>query len=492
MFEAAELGHAVDKETYQREEPALRQALLSAQYELKAQANFSVIVLIAGLDGAGKSETVHQLNEWMDPRLNETRAFDEPTAVERERPRLWRFWRVLPPKGRIGLLFGGWYDEPLDARYGRQIDQAELDALVAENVRLENLLVHEGALVLKFWFHLSKADQKKRFKKLEKNPLTRWRVSDAERDHLAHYKRNRRVAERVLQDSNSGEAPWLIVEGNDERYRNLTVGRALLQALRSRLDRKPEPRIVETPALPTPVDRLEVLDRLDLGLRLAEHKYERELLEWQGRLNLALREARFHKHHSVVAVFEGNDAAGKGGAIRRVTSALDPRQYGIMSVAAPTEEERAQPYLWRFWRRLPRRGELTIFDRSWYGRVLVERVEGLIAAPDWQRAYGEITDFEAQLSAHGVIVVKFWLSISKDEQLRRFREREAVPWKNFKITPEDYRNREKWDAYAAAVNDMVERTSTEHAPWTLVEAEDKRYARVKVLRALATAVERAR
>ncbi|MDB4971975.1 MAG: polyphosphate:AMP phosphotransferase [Myxococcaceae bacterium] len=491
MFEAAELGHAIDKQTYHDQEPRLRQDLLAAQYQLKEQASFQVIVLIAGLAAAGKSETVHQLNEWMDPRLNQTHAFDAPSDLERERPRLWRYWQALPPKGRIGLLFGAWYDEPIDGSYEGRIDEDELDSLVAENVRFENLLVREGALVIKLWFHLSKAEQKKRFKKLRKDPLTRWRVSDTELDQLDHYKRYKRTAERVLRESNTGEAPWVLVEGTDERFRNLTVGRVLLDALRARLDSASAPPSVTTPPLPTPLDRVEVLDKLDLGLSLSEDRYERELLEWQGRLHKAMQEAAFTKHHSLVAVFEGNDAAGKGGAIRRVTSALDPRQYEIMSVAAPTEEERAQPYLWRFWRHLPRRGELTIYDRSWYGRVLVERVEGFASEPDWRRAYGEITDFESQLVGSGVIVVKFWLSISKDEQLRRFEEREAVPWKKFKITPEDYRNREKWDAYAAAVNDMVERTSTELAPWTLVEAEDKRFARVKVLRTLALAVERA-
>lgn len=490
MFEAAELGHAIDKPTYQSEVETLREGLLRVQYDLKENGTFPVIVIIAGLAGAGKSETVHQLNDWMDPRLNETQAFDDPTEEELERPRLWRYWKVLPGKGRIGLLFGAWYEEPIDGHFTGKLSEAEVDALVAENVRFEQLLVREGALVLKFWFHLSKDEQRKRLKKLRKNRLTRWRVTAAERAHLAHYRRLTRGAERVLRGSNTGEAPWLLVEGLDERYRNLTVGRALHDALRARLEQKGPVHGIETPPLPTPVDHLEVLDTLDLSVQVSEDKYERELLAWQGRLNLAMRAARFKKKHSLVAVFEGNDAAGKGGAIRRVTSALDPRVYDIMSVGAPTDEERAQPYLWRFWRKLPRRGELTIFDRSWYGRVLVERVERLLPESDWRRAYSEITDFESQLVAHGVIVVKFWLAISKDEQLRRFQEREAVPWKQFKITPDDYRNRGKWEEYSAAVNDVIERTSTELAPWTLVEAEDKRYARIKVLKTLAHAVER--
>jgi AMP-polyphosphate phosphotransferase len=195
------------------------------------------------------------------------------------------------------------------------------------------------------------------------------------------------------------------------------------------------------------------------------------------------------KRVAVVALFEGNDAAGKGGALRRVTSALDARLYDTIPVGAPSEEERAQPYLWRFWRRLPRLGRFAFFDRSWYGRVLVERVEGLAAAPDWVRAYAEINDFEQALARHGTVLVKYWLAISKDEQLRRFRERERVAFKRFKITPEDWRNRKKWDAYEQAVCDMVERTSTSIAPWMLVEANNKYYARIKVLKVLCEALE---
>jgi polyphosphate:AMP phosphotransferase len=490
MFEAAELGHQVDDETYEREEAELRQALLSAQIELQKRASFEVILLVDGLDGAGRGETVNKLLEWMDPRLIETRAFDEPTDVERERPRMWRYWNVLPPKGKIGIFFGGWYSEPLDRRYAREIDEDAMDSLAREAVKFETMLVNEGALVLKFWLHVSKDRQEKKLKKLEKDPLTRWRVSDAERDHLKHYGRYTRTAERLLRETNTAEAVWAIVEGSDDNYRNLTVGRQLLEALQHRLKHKANP-VAKSPPLLAPIDGVEVLDKLDLSHKLDKDEYERELLLWQGRLHQALRADKFKKHHSLIAVFEGNDAAGKGGCIRRVTQALDARQYETVPVASPTDEERAHPYLWRFWRRLPRRGELTIFDRSWYGRVLVERVEQLTSDANWMRAYSEIDDFEAQLAAHGVITVKFWLAVSREEQLTRFQERASTPWKNFKITPEDWRNREKWDAYAAAVNDMVERTSSEFAPWTLVEANDKRYARIKVLRTLVGAVERA-
>jgi len=256
----------------------------------------------------------------------------------------------------------------------------------------------------------------------------------------------------------------------------------LLAAMRERLDQKPvkvkEDRI---PPVPPAIDRKNIVRSLDLRLKLERKKYEELLDEQWARLNLLSRHRRFQER-SVVLVFEGNDAAGKGGAIRRVTRALDARQYRIVSVAGPTEEERAQPYLWRFWRHVPRRGRFTIFDRSWYGRVLVERVEAFASEFDWTRAYGEINDFEQQLADNGAVVIKFWLAISKDEQHRRFLARQKTAFKRFKITPEDWRNRRKWDAYEKAVCDMVDRTSTDTAPWTLVEANDKLYARAKILK----------
>lgn len=493
MFESAELGHKVDKARYKREAPRLREALLDAQYDLKADGTFPVVILIGGVDGAGKGETVNLLNAWMDPRLIQTHAFGVPSDEERERPAMWRYWRALPPKGRIGILFGSWYTHPIvDRVYGRT-KAPELDHAIEDIVRFERMLVNEGALLLKFWFHLSKDRQKKRLKALEKDPATRWRVTETDWKHFELYDKFRKVSEHTLRETSVGEAPWTVVEGEDPEYRSLTVTKATLGALRARLDRKITKERRATPSeaakLLPPIDGVHVLDRLDNTLRMPKKKYESELEEWQGKLNLLTRHPKFKDKRGIVAVFEGNDAAGKGGSIRRVTAALDARQYEVIPVAAPTEEERAQPYLWRFWRGLPRKGRVTIFDRSWYGRVLVERVEGFCTQADWMRAYSEINDFEEQMTESGIVVVKFWLSITKEQQLARFKEREKVGFKRFKITKEDWRNRKQWDAYAAAVHDMVERTSTEHAPWTLVEANDKYHARIKVLRTVARALE---
>ena len=491
MFESAELGHRIDKDTYEQQVPPLRQALLNAQYDLLEKATFPAILLIGGVDGAGKGETVNLLNAWMDPRHIQTHAMGEPSDEESERPPMWRFWRALPPKGKIGIFFGSWYTDPIVRRAFGDIGDAELDQQLQDVVRFERMLADEGALILKFWLHLSKKQQGQRLRSLESNPRTAWRVTPTDWRNFKRYDEFRRVDERALRQTSTAEAPWIVVEGGDARYRSLTVGTTILHALRARLDdSQTTPSIVHAPPFAPALDRVSVLEALDQSHVLDRKTYEAELETYQGKLNLLTRHPRFKKR-SMVVVFEGVDAAGKGGAIRRITAALDARQYDVVPVAAPTEEERAQPYLWRFWRHVPRRGQITIFDRSWYGRVLVERIEGFCSEADWMRAYAEINDFEDQLARNGTLVVKFWVAIDKDEQLRRFQEREAVAFKHFKITPEDWRNRDKWDQYETAAVDMIDRTSTEAAPWTLVAADDKHYARVKILKTLARRLEHA-
>ncbi len=487
MFESAELGHKITKETWDQELPPLREALLDAQFDLTT-AKFPVIILVAGVDGSGKSETVNALNEWMDPRHIQTHGLDEPSDEERERPHMWRFWRILPPKGKIGIFDGSWYTWPILERTNGRMKTSDLDQDMARIASFEQMLIHEGALVLKFWMHLSKDSQKKRLKGLEKDPKTQWRVTPRDWKHFEMYDTFRQVAERALRSTSTADAPWIVVEATDPRYQKLTVGKILLEKLRARLD-NPAPKAAPVMAPPpVPLDGLNVLRALDLTKRMEKKDYEEELLTLQGRLNLLTRHRNFKKH-SVVLVFEGVDAAGKGGSIRRITQALDARSYRIQPVAAPTEDERAQPYLWRFWRNLPRRGRVQIFDRSWYGRVLVERVEGFCSEADWQRAYSEINDFELQIERSKTILLKFWLSISQEEQLRRFEERQITPFKRFKITEEDWRNREKWPEYERAICDMIDRTSTEIAPWTLVESENKYYGRIKILRTLVKRLE---
>jgi polyphosphate:AMP phosphotransferase len=484
MFESADLDHRVSKADYKKEKPRLHEALLKAQLELVDQKHFAVLILIEGMDAAGKGEAVQMLHDWMDPRHVHTRAFGEPSEEERERPPLWRYWRALPAKGQIGIFFNTWQSVGL-----KRLQEDRHEENLDKSVRLEQMLAHEDVLVLKWWFHLSKKQQKDRLKKLEKNPHTRWRVTEAEWQHHKSYDKLRSAAEYLLRRTSTAEAPWFVIAGADRRYRELTVANILLKALRDRLEQpKPEPVLDPAPSPLPSMDGCNVLRALDYGLHLSGDEYDEQIEHWQGRLNLLSREPHFQRT-TVIAVFEGADAAGKGGSIRRVSGALDPRSYHVVPIAAPSEEERAHPYLWRFWRHLPRPGRLLIFDRSWYGRVLVERVEGYCAESDWKRAYTEINDFEAQLVGHGFVLCKFWLAISKDEQLKRFKARETTGFKRYKITAEDWRNRDKWDDYEHAVCDMVDRTSTEIAPWTLVESNDKKFARIKILKTLCHAIE---
>ncbi len=487
MFEAAESGQEIAKEDYKARVAALREALLRAQYALLDDARFPVVIIVGGVDGAGKGETVNLFNEWMDPRHISTYGFGSPTQEEAQRPPMWRFWQALPPKGRSAMLIGSWYTHPIVGGATGTIADAGLAHEIAEIRAFETMLEKEGVVLVKLWFHLSEAAQKKRLEELQADEKTRWRVTDTDWERFKNYQTFRAVSEVVLRATHSLEAPWHIIDGSAPRARALSAGQILLHALQQRLQAKPVQALLPAPPATTAAA---ILRTLDYSLKMKRKEYEEALEIWQGKLNLLTREKGFSEK-SLVLVFEGQDAAGKGGAIRRITAALDARQYNVIPVSAPSEEERAQPWLWRFWRRLPRHAHVAIFDRSWYGRVLVERVEKFASAEAWQRAYEEINHFEEQLTESGGIVVKFWLAVTQEEQLKRFREREAVAFKNHKITPDDWRNREHWDDYELAVNDMVARTNTAYAPWTLVPSDDVEYARITVLKTICAAMEKA-
>ena len=511
MFETAELECTISKAEYNKEILTLRTDLLELQQQVR-ELDFPVIVLFGGVDAAGKNETINLLNEWMDPRWIITCAYGPPSDEELERPEFWRYWRDLPTTEQIGLYLSAWYSQPILHRVHGDCDQVQFDEQLKRIEAFEKELADDGALILKFWMHLGRDAQKKRFKMLEKDPLNSWRVAKSDWDNLEQYDDFVAAAEHAISRTSTGDAPWQIVEGYDHRYCSLTVGMSLREAIRKHLRqtalrkklaeelRKSERETPEaksdsqdgevgkniTPDHPTSVT---ILSRLDTDQSLTKKDYRSELAKRQAQLHRLQRKAIQNKVSSIT-VFEGWDAGGKGGAIRRITAALDAREYRVIPIAAPTDEELQHHYLWRFWRHVSRAGRLTIFDRSWYGRVLVERVEGFATESEWRRSYAEINDFEHQLADHGVVLCKFWLHITPDEQLRRFKEREQTAYKRWKLTDEDWRNREKWSQYEEAVNDMVERTSTAYAPWTLVEANDKRFARIKVLRTLCDRLEK--
>jgi len=502
MFQTAELGQKLSKQEFKQQELLLWENLLLLQHQLQNEGDFPVLVDFAGVRGAGKGTSVNLFNRWMDARWIVTHAYTEPSDEESERPTFWRFWRFMPQKGQIGFHMSGRYSRPLlDFVYGRisQVDFThELDRINS----FEKAQADDGAMVLKFWMHISRDVQKNRLKSLEKDPLRSWRMSDEDWKHWEMYDKFIEAAERIISYTNTGHAPWVLVEGEDIYYRSLRVGEIFQQRLERHLmtqqirkkylkkvRKEVQAQMDETAsANGTSSPPITIMDGLDLSLSIDKKAYRKKLAFYQARL-AGLHQQAAQRKISTLLVFEGPDAGGKGGSIRQITNALDARSYKVYPFAAPTELENAHHYLWRFWNCIPRAGRTTIFDRSWYGRVLVERIEGFAGDDEWRRAFSEINDFEDQLIEHGIVLLKFWMHISKDEQLRRFKHREETPHKRWKLCDEDWRNREKWDEYSLAAHEMIQQTSVMNSPWILVENEDKRYGRIKVLKSVCAALE---
>ena len=484
LFAAAENDTFISKDEYETRLEKLRVELLNNQFDLQ-HADFSVVVLIAGDDRPGCTQAVHVLREWLDCRHIDTHAiFGDPEESDeaRQRPPFWRYWNRLPADGRIGVFVGGWTTHLVAGEVRGEPQESGFDRAL-EHVRcFEQQLANSGTLVLKFWLHLPKKILKKRLDKAAKRPEKNWEIDERDWEILEVYDEGLKLVEHVIRQTESPEAPWVIVDSRDERTRNLTVATRINEALSRRLAGRPPE--TAPPALGPDVELLGetlVLDALDTTVGLDKEVYDKELDRYQAKLNALSREM-FRRKISCVMGFEGWDAAGKGGAIRRLTRAMPIRSARVIPIAAPTEEERNHHYMWRFWRHVPRDGDAVIFDRTWYGRVLVERIEGFASEAEWSRAYTEIADFEEQLCAHGIPLLKFWLHIDPEEQLRRFEARKETPYKKYKLTEEDYRNREKWPDYSRAVHDMVVRTSIGDAPWHVIAANDKRWARIEILR----------
>ncbi len=487
LFSVAESDPVFAGEKAQAAEARLRTALLKAQYARLSQARRSLLIVIAGIDGVGKGASISLLNEWMDARHIHTLAFGEPTQQEQSQPFLWRYWRNLPAKGKTGIVFGSWYGPLLAEAARKNPDQEKIQSLARATREFESTLASNGVQIVKLWYHLSQQAQKKRTAELLSDPDTAWQVRPEDIKAGKKFERLRNAAALAISLTHDEHAPWRVIPAADPDMRAISTGQAVLAALRE-TNRVPSVPILDT-SLIAAAPRPPSLQMLDYMAKLADDEYDEQLIHWQSRLARLAQHGKF-QDTPVVLVFEGQDAAGKGGTIRRITHALDARQFRAIPVSAPTDEELAHPYLWRFWRDLPLPGNIAIFDRSWYGRVLVERVEKYASAAQWQRAYQEINQFESQLLDSGALVLKFWLAVTKEEQLKRFHEREESPFKSFKITPEDWRNRKKWDAYVQAANDMFEQTSTRDCPWHLVSANDKRHARIAVLERIVKALEK--
>lgn len=476
----------ISKAAFERDLPALRDELLDLQLKLHTTKSCAVAVIIAGTPAAGRSETVNELLEWLDPKHVGVHALGNPSAEDRKFPPLWRYWQKLPARGRVTFFFAGWYGEYLSGVVKDSQARLRDKRSVERILQLENMLVRDGVRVVKIYLHTDHETQKQRLARLRANKLTRWRVTKEDRWQAKHFQQVNRVVRACLKATDHDAAPWHRVDGTDEEYRLLTVGKVLRNEIAAGLSAGEQKR------RDWPSEKAGKAAKLTVSQPqhpLDDDEYERQLETLQGRLARLVRKSRFCKQGLVLA-FEGMDAAGKGGAIRRITHALDARQYQVVPVSAPTPEELSFPYLWRFWRHIPALGSITIFDRSWYGRVLVERVRDLTPDPDWKRAYAEIVEFERQLTEHGLFVAKFWLSVSKDEQLKRFKDRDEDPLKRFKVDREDWANRRYYDAYQNAAAEMIRRTDADDAKWHMVGADDKKQARLTVLKAVCETLER--
>lgn len=451
-----------------------------------------VIVVFEGWGASGKGTLINELILPLDPRGFKVWSTLAPNEEERLRPFLWRFWTRTPPRGRWAIFDRSWNRRVLHDRFRGEVEDDTLQQAYRDIRCFERQLASDGNVIIKFFLHVSRKVQKKRFKKLQKNEATAWRVCDYDLKQNQEYDDYLAIAEEMLARTESDFAPWTVVESHDYRFGAIKVFRTVIQVLEQRIaevEAKQEPEIIHSVDLELPAElSTSCLDGVDLSQTLDRDTYKKLLKQRQKRL-LFLEHELYVRRIPLVLVYEGWDAAGKGGNIKRLTANLDPRGYEVIPVAAPNDVERQHHYLWRFWRYLPKAGHITIFDRSWYGRVMVERIEGFCSEREWKRAFREINEMEEHLVHYGTILLKFWIHIDQDEQLARFKAREENPAKQWKITEEDWRNREKWEPYKQAVDEMIMRTSSPQAPWIVVESNCKRFARIKAMDEVIAAIE---
>lgn len=478
MLETVDLKAKLSKTDYKKAMDTLDLRLAQFQRDLKS-AGVPVLVVFEGWDAAGKGLVLGRILQALDPRGFKVHNIAAPTHEDRLWPPMTRFWNITPPDGFIAIYNHSWYRQVLNERVENDLKPRELQEAYERMRVFERQLTDDGAVIVKFFLHIDKKEQAKRFRKLRKDPAFAWKVGKDEQRRHKLYKDYALATEDMLRETSTPYAPWTLVPATNDRFALVTVGESLAVAFERGLIRhqKTPARISKPKTLKR---RTSPLNRVDLTLALDRDDYDKKLDDLQEELR-RLQHLCYVERVPVVLVYEGWDAAGKGGNIRRLLRELDPRGYEVVPVGAPVGDEKAHHYLWRFWRTLPKAGHFTVFDRSWYGRVMVERIEGFATPQEWTRAYREINEFEEQLVEYGTVVVKFWIHVSKEEQLARFEARQNTPHKRWKITDEDWRNRERWDDYWNAVSDMIERTSTVRAPWTIISGNDKRFARVQAL-----------
>jgi AMP-polyphosphate phosphotransferase len=479
MFERYDLNIPVDEKVINKSLPGIKEQLGELQRACRDSA-IPVVILIEGWNASGITSVSSEIVKAIDPRGYNLYSIGTPNDEEKAHNLIWRFFTKTPAKGRIAIFARSWYSRTLAEQLSglNWNDRLKESTLAIRN--FERQLVDDGTLVLKFFLHISKEEQRKRMIERERDTLTGWMITKGDWDFHYQYDLYLPVIGQIIEETDTAFAPWTIVEATNPLY----AGFKVLSRITKVLDRKVSGKdltVKNTPVIPVKHKKRLDLDNADLSKTISKQDYPDQLMEYQDRV----REAQYllyKRKVPLIIVYEGWDAAGKGGNILRLTASMNPRGYEVVPVSRPNDYELSHHYLWRFYSRFPKSGHITIFDRSWYGRVLVERVEGFCSGTEWKRAYNEINEMERNYISEGGGIIKFWLEIDKDEQLERFRQRETDSKKQWKITDEDWRNREKWGEYREAVNEMLTKTDTSYAPWTLVESNDKFYARLKTLK----------
>lgn len=495
MLEKIDLTKKLEKQSYREKMEALELELGRLQRECHAY-KIPVMIVLEGFGASGKGVQIGKLIQALDPRGFRVHAITGETEEEQKYPFLRRFWIKTPENGKIAIYDTSWYRRVLADRFSGNTEKEELEDSYVAICSFEEQLTASGTVMIKLFLAIDQKEQKKRFNKLLESKETAWRVSQEDWEKNEKYDSYVRMIEEALQRTDTDYAPWTIVEATDRRFATVKIYTTVIEALkeavaekRAEAGREISQETEETETWENRELEESVLAKVDLTKSYTEKEYHKKKKKLQKKIR-KLHGELYRRQIPVIIGFEGWDAGGKGGAIKRLTEKMDPRGFTVNTTAAPNDYEKAHHYLWRFWKNVPKKGHVAVYDRTWYGRVMVERIEGFCTKKEWQRAFKEINDMEAQFVQSGAIVLKFWMQIDKEEQRKRFEERQKNPEKQWKITEEDWRNRDKWDAYEEAVNEMLIRTSTPEAPWVIVEGNCKYYARIKVLEAVIEAIEK--
>lgn len=436
-----------------------------------------ILIIVDGWESSGRGFVIKDLCRDFAAKNFDVEVFDKDESYDDKYLFIRKFWINVPEKGRIKIFDRSFYYKIFEKK---NLSDKQIQKRIDSIKSIEKALFDDQTIILKFFLNIDKKEQEKRIEKLENSFKEDFYIDGLDLDQQKNYEDYEKHFKKTLDATDFSYARWDIVDSNDKKAASKEVLGLALDRISQGMERiirqREENENVERDYLSSS----SILQNIDLSKFLSDEKYQEKKDKLQDEV-AKLMYKFYQKGISQVLVFEGVDAAGKDGAIERLIKEVDPRLYRVHGISAPSKEELSRNYLWRFFTKLPKDGYVGIFSRSWYGRVMVERVEGFAKTNEWDRAYGEMLDMEKQIYDHGTLVLKFFVTIDKDEQLKRFKDRQRDPDKQYKITDEDWRNRDKWDDYIEAMNEMLERTSVSYAPWIVVEGNSKKYARIKVM-----------